>query len=38
MRGYLIFRSILSDRPPTRRTVEALVDDVMIPSLTRRSG
>lgn len=33
--GYLIFRSIWSVRPPTRRTVQALVDDVIIPSLTR---
>jgi AcrR family transcriptional regulator len=37
MPGYLIFRSIWSGRPPTRRTVETLVDDVMIPSLTRRT-
>jgi AcrR family transcriptional regulator len=35
MPGYLIFRSIWSGRGPTRRTVEALVDDVMIPSLAR---
>jgi AcrR family transcriptional regulator len=35
MPGYLIFRSIWLTRAPTRRTVEALVDDVMIPSLTR---
>ena len=33
--GYLIFRSIIPSRPPTRRTVRALVDDVIIPSLTR---
>jgi AcrR family transcriptional regulator len=33
--GYLIFRSILDSRPPTQRTVQALVDDVIIPSLTR---
>ena len=33
--GYLIFRSIIVGRPPTRRTVQALVDDVVIPSLTR---
>jgi AcrR family transcriptional regulator len=33
--GYLIFRSIISGRTPTRRTVQALVDDVIIPSLTR---
>ncbi len=36
MPGYLIFRSIWSGRTPSRSTVEALVDDVMIPSLTRR--
>jgi AcrR family transcriptional regulator len=33
--GYLIFRSVLTDRPPTRRTVQALVDKIMIPTLTR---
>jgi AcrR family transcriptional regulator len=33
--GYLIFRSIIPGRPPTAKTVQALVDDVMIPSLTR---
>ncbi|MGB6206151.1 TetR/AcrR family transcriptional regulator [Mycobacterium sp.] len=32
---YLIFRSIFPGRPPTQQTVQALVDDVMIPSLTR---
>ena len=32
---YLIFRSIFPGRPPTEQTVEALVDDVIIPSLTR---
>jgi AcrR family transcriptional regulator len=36
--GYLIFRSIIPSRPPTRRTVQALVDDVIIPSLTRPTG
>ncbi len=35
MPGYLIFRSIWSGRPPNRRTVQSLVDDVIIPSLTR---
>ena len=35
---YLIFRSIIPGRPPTRQTVQALVDDVVIPSLTRRIG
>jgi AcrR family transcriptional regulator len=34
--GYLIFRSIVPSRPPTQRTVQALVDNVVIPSLTRR--
>jgi AcrR family transcriptional regulator len=36
--GYLIFRSIMATRPPTQRTVQALVDDVIIPALTRPSG
>lgn len=36
--GYLIFRSIISVRPPTRQTVSTLVDDVIIPSLTRPAG
>ena len=36
--GYLIFRSILANRPPTQRTVQALVDDVIIPALTRPAG
>jgi AcrR family transcriptional regulator len=33
--GYLIFRSIIPSRLPTHRTVQALVDEVVIPSLTR---
>ncbi|BBX99873.1 putative HTH-type transcriptional regulator [Mycobacterium seoulense] len=33
--GYLIFRCIIPDRPPTRRTVQALVDGFLIPGLTR---
>jgi AcrR family transcriptional regulator len=33
--GYLIFRSIIQNRPPSTDTVRALVDDVLIPSLTR---
>jgi Tetracyclin repressor-like, C-terminal domain len=33
--GYLIFRSIIQRRPPTQQTVQAVVDDVIIPSLTR---
>ncbi|HXY67669.1 MAG TPA: TetR/AcrR family transcriptional regulator [Mycobacterium sp.] len=35
---YLIFRSIFPGRPPTRQTVQALVDEVIIPSLTRPIG
>lgn len=34
--GYLIFRTIMPSRPPTPQTVEALVDEVVIPSLTRK--
>lgn len=33
--GHLIFRSIILNRPPTRRTVQTLVDEVIIPGLTR---
>lgn len=33
--GYLIFRSIMPGRAPTRRTVQALVDGYLIPGLTR---
>jgi AcrR family transcriptional regulator len=36
--GYLIFRTIIPNRPPSIRTVQALVDDVIIPSLTRPTG
>jgi AcrR family transcriptional regulator len=35
--NYLIFRSIIPGRPPTRQTVQALVE-VIIPSLTRPTG
>ena len=35
MPGYLIFRSIIPSPLPTLRSVETLVDDVIIPSLTR---
>jgi AcrR family transcriptional regulator len=35
--GYLVFRSVIANRPPTPRTVQALVDDVAIPSLTRHA-
>jgi AcrR family transcriptional regulator len=33
--GYLIFRFLVPSRLPTHHTVQALVDDVIIPSLTR---
>jgi AcrR family transcriptional regulator len=33
--GYLVFRSLVSGRPPTKKTVVALVDEVLLPSLTR---
>ncbi|MCV7165714.1 TetR/AcrR family transcriptional regulator [Mycobacterium stomatepiae] len=36
--GYLIFRSLIPDRPPTRHTVQLLVDQFLIPGLTRSSG
>ena len=32
--GYLVFRSLVSGRPPTEDTVRTLVDDVLMPSLT----
>ena len=33
--GYLVFRAVIADRPATRSTVTALVDEVMMPSLRR---
>ena len=33
--GYLVFRALVSDRPPTEDTVRILVDDVLLPSLMR---
>lgn len=38
--GYLVFRALVSARPPTGETVRLLVDEVLLPSLTRdmRSG
>ena len=35
--GYLIFRSVLAGRAPSSRTVQELVDNVLIPSLTRHN-
>ncbi|MGA5464427.1 TetR/AcrR family transcriptional regulator [Mycobacterium sp. NPDC050041] len=37
MPGYLIFRTLLNGRNPSRRTVTDLVDNVLIPSLTRHN-
>jgi AcrR family transcriptional regulator len=36
--GYLIFRSIIPGKSPTRETVQALVDNFLIPGLTRPPG
>ena len=36
--GYLIFRAVMPNRPPTRGTVQALVDSIIIPSLTHLSA
>jgi AcrR family transcriptional regulator len=33
--GYLVFRFVIANRPPSAHTVQALVDEVVIPSLTR---
>ncbi|BBZ44528.1 TetR/AcrR family transcriptional regulator [Mycobacterium parmense] len=33
--GYLIYRSIIPGRPPTRETVQTLVDGFLMPGLTR---
>jgi AcrR family transcriptional regulator len=35
--GYLIYRSVLTGRAPSRRTIEDLVDNVLIPGLTRHN-
>lgn len=35
--GYLIYRSVLTGRAPSGRTVQDLVDNVLIPSLTRHN-
>ena len=36
--GYLIYRSILTGQSPSSRTVRDLVDNLIIPSLTRHSA
>ncbi|MGB2812932.1 MAG: TetR/AcrR family transcriptional regulator [Mycobacterium sp.] len=33
--GYLIYRTVIQNRLPTRRTVRTLVDDMIMPSLIR---
>jgi AcrR family transcriptional regulator len=33
--GYLVFRGLVSGREPTEETVRAMVDEVLLPSLTR---
>ncbi|MET0474161.1 MAG: TetR/AcrR family transcriptional regulator [Mycobacterium sp.] len=33
--GYLVFRNMIPGRPPSEATVSALVDQVILPSLTR---
>ena len=35
--GYLTYRTVLTGRTPSRRTVDDLVDNVLIPSLTRHN-
>ena len=36
--GYLIYRSVLTGNPPARQTIDDLVDNVLIPSLTRHNA
>ncbi|WP_445168739.1 TetR/AcrR family transcriptional regulator [Mycolicibacterium sp. Dal123E01] len=33
--GYLVFRSLVSDEPPTEHTIHSLVDKIVMPSLMR---
>jgi AcrR family transcriptional regulator len=33
--GYLVFRAVIANRAPTDHTVQVLVDEVLLPSLTR---
>lgn len=35
--GYLIYRTVIQNRLPTRRTVRSLVDDMILPGLARSS-
>ena len=36
--GYLIYRSVLTVNPPARQTIRDLVDNVLIPSLSRHNA
>jgi AcrR family transcriptional regulator len=36
--GYLIYRSVLTGRAPSRRTIQDLVDNLLLPGLTRHNG
>lgn len=36
--GYLVFRALVSDRPPTQETVRVVVDDVLLPSLRAKGS
>ena len=36
--GYLVFRALISDRPPTDETVRIVVDNVLLPSLKAQSA
>ena len=38
MPNYLIFRTIIPGQPPNRETVRLLVDNFMLPGLTRGPG
>jgi AcrR family transcriptional regulator len=35
--GYLIYRSVLTGRPSSRRTIQDLVDNLLMPGLTRHN-
>jgi AcrR family transcriptional regulator len=35
--GYLIYRTVITGRTPSRRTVHDIVDNVLLPSLTREN-
>ena len=36
--GYLIYRTVLTGRAPSQQTVQELVDNVLLPSLTRHNA